>query len=741
MTPPEVSTVTDEQLSLLIQDPEAQPPGSTGVYDTYYRTFVMLREEFHRSGRYDDANVKLDEIVKLLAMRMHEERRAAAGEPDRFDERELRSLAERQFGDPSQIAHALRSLSEEILAAPEFANPDGTNVFGSHASLNIQPTDNAFALHIVQAVRALTPAGHRLTDGSLSDFDVLNESFGHFVRDSFRNNTEDAQYMTPAEVVSAMVEMAFADIEADASTMQRVLGAPPDDPFIVLDPTCGVGSFLVEGLRRVLRVVERSMPPADASRRLAVLRDRCVIGQDKVDRMVRLAKLNLMLFGSGGGAVGQGNSILNGSSLDWLHGKVDLILTNPPFGARYAVCEVLETDAATRYPMTVDLVTSGKAPASLDSELLLLDRCLSLLRPGGRLLIVLPDSVVSGRGLNASVREWIAKRMNIVGVVELPAEAFAQAGTRTKTCFLYLRKREEQAHGTPRLFMGVCDDIGFRVVARAGAQLKLKRGANELPAIVNAFVKTRTAAHQTPGDCLVISRLPSAVWISESTLLNGRWTPNFYRARRLDALASLQQLRSRGFELHQLSDVARLSSRARRRIALSPDCRTISVLHVSQDGAINLREVSSYRPKFPGISCNVGDVLVSKINPRIPRVCVVPPTPFPVACSSEFEILEPKRGLSAALLAAILVSPAVQTQIECLTSGTSSSHNRIKDEELAEILIPLPRPGMPLAEEFELLAKRIAEATTQRYASDEEQVTARDRINELLPIIPQGAGD
>src|SRR5207249_3523112 len=112
-------------------------------------------------------------------------------------------------------------------------------------------------------------------------------------------------------------------------------------------------------------------------------------------RMVRLTKLNLMLFGGGGGTVAQGNSILSGSTLDQLHGQVDLILTNPPFGARYALDEILAHRAAERYPMLLDLAKAGKAPSTVDSELALLDRCLSLLRPGGRLLIVLPDSIVS----------------------------------------------------------------------------------------------------------------------------------------------------------------------------------------------------------------------------------------------------------------------------------------------------------------------------------------------------------
>lgn len=715
---------TTDQLALL-DDPEGSSPAA---YASYYRTLVALREEFHRTGRYDDANTKLDEIVKLLVMRFHEERRHAAGLEDRFSPEFLRRAAADGFGNPAFVARALRALSHDILRSNDYLNPDGTSVFGPDPSLNIQPTDDDFALQIVRAVRSLAiPAG-----SSADSFDILNESFGHFVRDSFRNHMEDAQYMTPQEVVEAMVDIAFSDIAADPPALERLLGVSEENPFLVLDPTCGVGSFLVEALRRMLAIVRANSPePAIADAAAKALRNVCVRGQDKVDRMVRLTKLNLMLFGGGGGSVAQGNSILNGSTLDELHGQVDLILTNPPFGARYAIDEVLAHRAGDRYPMLLDLARSGRAPATVDSELALLDRCLSLLRPGGRLLIVLPDSIVSGRGVAAAARKWIESRAELLGVVELPAEAFAQAGTRTKTCFVYLRKLTSEQPSTGPVFMGVCDSIGFRVVARAGAAVKLPHGTNELLAIAGAYRNTSSHRSGLKDAALVASREPSAVWIQRDTLLNGRWTPNFYRARRLEALSALRKLESSGFELRPLASVAHLASRARRRVPVPAGAKTISVLHVTQDGAINLREVESYAPKFPGLPCRAGDVLLSKINPHIPRVCVVPETDYPVTCSTEFEILEP-RDVDAYLLAATLVSPAVQTQIECLTSGTSSSHNRIKDTELAEVLIPVPAEGNGLGHEIGSIAIELRSALERKYGAESAIARATRQLTSLM---------
>lgn len=156
------------------------------------------------------------------------------------------------------------------------------------------------------------------------------------------------------------------------------------------------------------------------------------------------------------------------------------------------------------------------------------------------------------------------------------------------------------------------------------------------------------------------------------------------------------------------------------------------MLHVGADGVISFREVEVYTPKFQGLPCRAGDVLISKINPRIPRVCVVPETTYPLACSTEFEILEPKAGMDPHLLAAILVSPVVQTQIECLTSGTSSSHNRIKDVELEQVLIPLPRNGSDLSKRLADIGARLRDALEQKYAADRRYWTGVSMLADLL---------
>ena len=70
---------------------------------------------------------------------------------------------------------------------------------------------------------------------------------------------------------------------------------------------------------------------------------------------------------------------------------------------------------------------------------------------------------------------------------------------------------------------------------------------------------------------------------------------------------------------------------------------------------------------------------------------MVPDLGQPILCSSEFEVMRPKKGVDPYMVAFLLLSRMAQTQIQSLTSGTSASHNRIKTKELAQLSLPVPR--------------------------------------------------
>src|SRR5205823_13756073 len=113
---------------------------------------------------------------------------------------------------------------------------------------------------------------------------------------------------------------------------------------------------------------------------------------------------------------------------------------------------------------------------------LFLDRCLQLLKPGGRLLIILPDGVLCNSS-DRYVREYILGEKDepsgqfhggkaiVKAVISLPADTFKLAGTGAKTSILYLQKRHACEDDADRfvdepqtdVFMAVADALGYEV--------------------------------------------------------------------------------------------------------------------------------------------------------------------------------------------------------------------------------------------------------------------------------------
>ena len=618
-----------------------------------------IRELFHQTGRLDDSNSKLDEITKLLCLEIVAVRDPSAGVPA------IKTLLQAVDGDHNFVERLNDALQQAALS-PVLTNFDGESLLGPSPRFDLALSEGELARRLALVVQE-SLNGHLRNAADVSSFDFMNEAFGHFVRENFRQNIEDAQYMTPQEAVAFMVDLGVSRLEAS--------GAADSRRPVVCDPSCGVGSFLASFYRDWC-VSDRSRP------------EPMLVGQDKVDRMARLSLLNLALFGIDDAQISRGNSLLAGSPLDSFEGQCDLILTNPPFGARFSGDDLARRSLAL-YPHLAGLLNGGVR--SIDSELLFLDRYVGLLRPGGAVLVVLPDSVISAAGLPARLRDLIGRSLTIRSVTELPPVAFAQAGTRTRTAILELTKEKP---ASSYVVLSSAKSIGFEVSSRKGVPYKRMTGSNDLLAIADAMGRWNGLGQEVAG-ANTLSSEPSSVAVPQEAVVDDDvWTPSHYAASRFLALEELDSLAESGsFDVHTLGDVARVAPSLRRKVAPEGNAKCISVLHVGDFGALNMRELLNYRPKTAGKACDAGDVLFAKINPRIPRAMVVPELSFEMTCSTEFEVLRPRLGYDAYELMLLLLSENAQRQVRSLTSGTSSSHNRIKTNDLLTVRVAIPRPG------------------------------------------------
>lgn len=285
-------------------------------------------------------------------------------------------------------------------------------------------------------------------DISGSPVDIKGRAFQNVLVPAIRSGM--GQYFTPKQVISFVV---------------RAMNPTVSD--LIMDPFCGSGHFLTEALDyvRKMRGTEDKAFHEFAFTRLH--------GIEKSDRMVRVAMTDMRLHGDGHSNIRCVDSLLPFENYPDLHeGSFDLIMTNPPFGSD------LPAEALAQLgPFEIGHGRKGTLPL----EVLGLERCIQLLRPGGRLAIVLPDSVLSNRGINY-VRDWLWSRIRVRGVISLPIETFTPFGANIKTSVLVARKLEhgEEAGGDYPVFMAEIANVGHDASGRS------VRGS-ELAAAAEAF--------------------------------------------------------------------------------------------------------------------------------------------------------------------------------------------------------------------------------------------------------------
>lgn len=250
-------------------------------------------------------------------------------------------------------------------------------------------------------------------------------------------------YLTPEDVVKAMVEY-----------------INPEPGKTVLDPACGSGTFLIEVIRHWRRNIEDG--------RLSVW------GVDKNPRMLLLSELN----------IGYENNCTfnrtlddflfpgNTKKLNWLKpNHFDYIFTNPPFGV------ILESNHFDFADHATCVASDSTIRRRQQSEIVFLEQCLKYLKPGGKLAIVLPKSVITNTVFEKERRD-ISSLGYVNGVVILPSETFQIAGTQTNTVMLFMTKylTGEEASKRARIFAANITNVGYDTTGRA------KEG-NQLPSL------------------------------------------------------------------------------------------------------------------------------------------------------------------------------------------------------------------------------------------------------------------
>ena len=331
----------------------------------------------------------------------------------------------------------------------------------------------------------------KLETYNLSDTqdDVKGIAFEQFLGTTFRG--ELGQYFTPRTIVDFMTNI-----------------LDPNEGETVCDPTCGSGGFLIkafeymrekiedevkaakaklradiegdnydalseqeqleinERIEKMQAVLNRELDTQVVESRMYNLSRNCIYGTDANPRMARTSKMNMIMHGDGHGGVHHHDGLLNVNGI--FEERFDVILTNPPFGARIDKSQKITdadkfTDEAliakykekygVAYENALKQVNDniGKSLLSLYevgamsglTEVLFMERCLKLLKKGGRMGMVLPEGVLNTSNLQ-KVRDYFEGKAKIILICSIPQDVFIAAGATVKPSLVFFKRFTEE---------------------------------------------------------------------------------------------------------------------------------------------------------------------------------------------------------------------------------------------------------------------------------------------------------
>lgn len=171
---------------------------------------------------------------------------------------------------------------------------------------------------------------------------------------------------------------------------------------IILDPACGTGGFLVEALEHLAPLVTTTQQRRALHTNLR--------GIEKKPLPYLLGMMNLVLHGVGQPNITRGNALAEPITQIGKARRVDVILTNPPFGG--------EEEKSIQANFPADKQTA-------ETAWLFLQLVVRQLRDGGRCGIVVPNGLLFGGGVGARIKKQLLTDCNLHTVVRLPDGAFA----------------------------------------------------------------------------------------------------------------------------------------------------------------------------------------------------------------------------------------------------------------------------------------------------------------------------
>lgn len=385
------------------------------VFD-FKRIIQNLEELVLANAGVDEFN----EIFKLIFSKIYDEKAAS--------DRKKQEVAFRKSDNPLITYETINSLFRKAMV-------EWPGIFDDNEQIKLTPKHLQVVVGPLERI-ALLGANLRVMDDA---FEYLMPSVA---------KKKNGQFFTPRYVIDMCVKM-----------------LNPKKREHVVDPACGSGGFLLHTMEWVRSTQYR---PNAGEHFIHDYAAKYLWGIDFDERSAKVSRALMLIAGDGRSHVYKLNSldprewvqieegmaaILGLKSVNLIRSKkptpgvirepeawehladfsFDVLLTNPPFAG-----EIHDQGILSRYELARKGRTYAKPEKKVERDVLFIERCLRLLKPGGRMAIVLPQGKFNNSTL-AYIREWILRRARILAVVGLNPNTF-KPHTGTKTSILFLQK-------------------------------------------------------------------------------------------------------------------------------------------------------------------------------------------------------------------------------------------------------------------------------------------------------------
>lgn len=386
----------------------------------YTTTKADLKEIIKSMEELVLANAGVDvftEVFKLIYAKLYDEREARINRPDK-------EIYFRKYKDTSKTYTTINELFKEAIKKwPGIFNEnEGIKLSHEHLSVIVGELEKA-----------------RLFG---SDLSIIDEAFEYLIPEVAKG--KKGQYFTPRHVISMAVKM-----------------LNPKQNEYVIDPAAGSGGFLINTMYWIR---DNYLNSSDES--MKDYAKEHIWGLDFAEEISKVSRALMLIAGDGRSHMFKLNSLdpreWKGEDQELLEARsqlqkrllllsnpndnndnreafhyfnFDVLLMNPPFAG-----EIKDNGILRQYFFGRK---KGKLMSKIERHILFIERAIDMVRPGGRLALVLPQGVFNNTNMEY-VRKYLFDKARILAVVGLHNNTF-KPHTGTKTSVLFLQKWGDEA--------------------------------------------------------------------------------------------------------------------------------------------------------------------------------------------------------------------------------------------------------------------------------------------------------